>query len=84
MIKVLFLKGLPGSGKSTYAKKLIAENHNMYKRINKDELRAMLDDNKHSNDSEKFILQVRDAMILMALQNGKYVIIDDTNLAPKH
>ena len=84
MIKVFLTKGLPASGKSTWAKKLIAESPNSYKRINKDDLRAMLDDSKHSNDSEKFILQVRDAMILMAIEKGKHAIIDDTNLAPKH
>ena len=84
MIKVILTRGLPGSGKSTWAKKLIVENPNSYKRINKDDLRAMLDDSKYSNDSEKFILQVRDAMILMAIENGKHVIVDDTNLAPKH
>jgi predicted kinase len=77
-------KGLPASGKSAWAKKIISENPNSYKRINKDDLRAMLDDNKHSNDTEKFILQVRDALILMAIEKGKHVIIDDTNLAPKH
>lgn len=84
MIKVFLTKGLPASGKSTWAKKLIAENTNSYKRINKDDLRAMLDDSKYSKDSEKFILQVRDAMILLAIENGKHVIIDDTNLVPKH
>ena len=84
MIKVFLIKGLPASGKSTWAKKLITENPNSYKRINKDDLRAMLDDSKHSNDSEKFILQVRDSLILMAIEKGKHVIVDDTNLAPKH
>ena len=84
MIKVILTKGLPASGKSTWAKKLIAKYPNTYKRINKDDLRAMLDNNKHSNDSENFILQVRDAIILEAIDKGKHVIIDDTNLAPKH
>lgn len=84
MIKVFLTKGLPGSGKSTWAKQLISENPNSYKRINKDDLRAMLDDSKHSNDSEKYILQVRDSLILMAIENGKHAIVDDTNLSAKH
>lgn len=84
MIKVILTKGLPGSGKSTWAKQVIDENFNSYKRINKDELRLMLDNGKHSNDAEKFVLQVRDAIMLAAINDGKHVIIDDTNLASKH
>lgn len=84
MKKVFFTKGLPASGKSTWAKELINKNPNVYKRINKDDLRAMLDNSKHSTDSEKFILKVRDLLILEALENGKHVIVDDTNLAEKH
>ena len=38
MKKVIITKGLPGSGKSTWAKKLIDKNPNQYKRINKDDL----------------------------------------------
>lgn len=83
-MKVIMLKGLPASGKTTWAKEIIDKNPNSYKRINKDELRAMLDNSHHSNDAEKFILKVRDALILMALEEGKHVIVDDTNLAPKH
>lgn len=77
-------KGLPGSGKSTLAKKMIDENPNTYKRINKDDLRSMLDNSYHSKDSESFILKVRDTLILLSLEEGKHVIIDDTNLSPKH
>jgi len=84
MIEVILTKGLPASGKTTWAKEIIGKNPNKYKRINKDELRAMLDNSKHSNDSEKFVLQVRDALILMAIERGKHIIVDDTNLAPKH
>ena len=84
MIKVYLTKGLPASGKSTWAKKMLADNPNSYKRINKDDLRSMLDDSKHSDDSEKFILQVRDSLILMGIEAGKHIIVDDTNLASKH
>ena len=84
MIKVILTKGLPGSGKSTWAKGLVDNDPNTYKRINKDDLRAMFDNTRFSRSMEKFILKVRNQLILMAINEGKHVIIDDTNLAPKH
>lgn len=78
-MKVIMTKGLPGSGKSTWARKLKG-----FKRINKDDLRLMLDDSKWSRKNEEFILLMRDTMALSALQKGWNVVIDDTNLAPKH
>lgn len=84
MLQVIVTRGLPASGKSTWSKSVIDKNPNSYKRINKDDLRAMLDNDKHSTDMEKFILKVRDTLILLALQEGKHVIVDDTNLADKH
>ena len=45
--------------KSTYAKQLINENPNSYKRINKDLLREMFDNNHHSKDAEKFYLKCK-------------------------
>lgn len=84
MKKVIILKGLPASGKSTWAKEQIDKNPGMYKRINKDDLRAMLDNSKWSKANEKFILKARDLLILEALKDGKHVIVDDTNLYPKH
>ncbi|PSK94331.1 putative kinase [Taibaiella chishuiensis] len=77
------MRGLPGSGKSTWAKQLVTENPNSYKRINRDELRQMFDNGYVSNGNEKFIKQVRDMLILKALSDGKHVIVDDTNLSEK-
>lgn len=57
---------------------------NSYKRVNKDDLRSMLDAGQWSKDSERLVLKVRDYIVIEALQNGKHVIVDDTNLAPKH
>jgi predicted kinase len=84
MIKVILTKGLPASGKSTWAKKILSENPNSYKRVNKDDVRMMLDDGKFSKANESFVLKVRDSIIMLAIENGKHVIVDDTNLAPKH
>ena len=58
------LKGLPASGKSTYAKKLANKG---WTRVNKDDLRAMLNDGKWSRSNEKFVLKVRDFIVADAL-----------------
>ena len=80
---VIILRGLPASGKSTYARTLLDQNPGAYKRLNKDELRLMLDNNHHTTHNEKFIEKVRDLMLVEALWDGKHVIVDDTNLSDR-
>lgn len=84
MKTVTILKGLPASGKTTWAKTQVESFPGKYKRINKDDLRAMLDAGKWSKENEKFIIKTRNALILSALDEGKHVIVDDTNLHEKH
>jgi len=84
MKQVIMTKGLPASGKSTWAKDLITKHPGVYKRVNKDDLRAMLDVSKWSGSNEKFVLKIRDEIILKSLDEGKHVIVDDTNLHEKH
>jgi predicted kinase len=69
--------GLPGSGKSTWAKSQTG-----YKRVNRDDLRAMYDP-IWTPKSEILITQIRDTAIKLALTHGHNVISDDTNLDPK-
>ncbi len=84
-VKTLYITvGLPASGKTTWAKAKMAEHPGSYKRVNKDDLRAMIDAGKWSRDNEKFVLIIRDMMVVEALKAGKHAIVDDTNLAPKH
>lgn len=71
-------KGLPAAGKTTWAKKQNA------KRVNKDDLRAMIDNGKWSKKNEEWILACRNFLAVFYLNRGYDVIIDDTNLAPKH
>lgn len=84
MKQLIMTIGLPASGKSTWALQILAQQTGQYKRINKDDLRAMLDGGKWSRDNEKFLLRVRDYVTIAALQDGKHVIVDDTNFAPTH
>jgi len=81
MKKIIILRGIPASGKSTYAKKLVTDNPGMYKRINRDDLRAMLDSYHFSKSNEKFIKKTRDFLIKSSLESGKHVIVDDTNIS---
>lgn len=77
-------KGLPASGKTTWAKLEVAKSKGKVKRINKDDLREMIDDGIWSKENEKHILKVRDKLVVHYMSNGYDVIVDDTNLAPKH
>lgn len=76
-------KGLPASGKSTWAREEQSKNPNI-KRVNKDDLRSMLDNGIWSKGNEKFVLKLRNHIIESALESGNHVIVDDTNLAPFH
>lgn len=76
------LRGLQASGKSTWAKKMAREHG--FKVVNKDQLRAMLDDGQWSKDNERLIVKLRDEIIASCLSIGKSVIVDDTNFNSSH
>lgn len=83
MSKVLILKGLPASGKSTWAKKAVEDGHGDWIRVSRDDLRWMMHQYKFSNTREKMVVAVRNFVIEMALLKGKNVIVDETSLNPK-
>lgn len=82
-MRVLILKGLPASGKSTYAKELVSKNHN-WVRVNKDDLRTMMNNGEFSGKLEKQIVKTEREIAENALKLGKNVVIDDTNFNPTH
>jgi predicted kinase len=82
MKQLLFLKGLPGSGKSTYARELVKQGN--WKRLNKDDLRAMLDDSKWSKANEQLVNYWQEWLAKDILDKGINVIVDNTHLAPRH
>ena len=79
---LIMMKGLPGSGKSFAAKKMVNENHGLYKRVNRDDIRMMIDNGKWSRSNEKLVKIIRDSIIKQSLSEGFNVIVDDTNLDP--
>jgi polynucleotide kinase len=82
MTKILMLQGLPASGKSTYAKELARTKG--YIRVNKDDLRAMLNDGKYTGKNEKRVLKIEQIIVEEALTSGRNVVIDNTNFNPIH
>ena len=77
------MKGLPGSGKSTFAKQFVKDSGNAG-RINRDDLRAMVFDNVWSGKREDVIVQIEKAIAEVLLKNKLTPVIDDTNLTKKH
>lgn len=83
MSKLLILKGLPASGKTSYAKKLIEKDGGRrWLRVCRDDLREQMFNYIHSKPNEKLVRNVRDMMIIEGLVAGRDVIIDETNLRP--
>jgi len=85
MKKIILTKGVSASGKSTWAKQQVSLNPDTTIRVNKDDFREMLSNSTWGKHREKLVLQCRDAAVKNALNLGfGVVIVDDTNLHPKH
>jgi len=83
MGKIILLRGLPASGKSTFAKEYVAK-HPKSIRINNDDLRDMFHDGKWSSKNESVISKARNILIETFLLDDFTVLIDNVNLNPKH
>jgi len=84
MQTIIMCVGIPASGKSTWAKEEMRQHPNRYKRLNKDILRAMLDNGEWSMARERFLVDVRNYAVQKALLKGYDVIVDDTNFSNDH
>lgn len=82
MSKLIIMKGLPASGKSTKAEELVRASGNAV-RLNKDLLRTMMHFDKWSGRNEQATQDAEHELAKYFLSHGKNVIVDDTNLNPK-
>jgi len=82
MSKLIIMKGLPASGKSTKAEEIVRETGNTV-RLNKDLLRTMLHFDKWTGKNEQATQDAEHKLADFFLRAGKNVIVDDTNLNPK-
>ncbi len=80
------MTGLPASGKTTAARKLQAGAGGRTRRVNLDDLRAMLDlpaaERSRSWAHEQTVLAIQDAAVRAAVDDGFDVVVDNTHLTP--
>ena len=82
MSKLIITRGLPASGKSTWAKQWVLEDPEHRVRINQDDIRLML--GKYWVPSrEKLVQEIQFDAIVEALSKEFDVVIDNTNLNKK-
>lgn len=81
--RVIILRGLPGSGKTTWARDFIQHRH-WYRRISRDALREMFGFGYYEPKSEKTLVALRNALLVEVLREHPHVVIDDTNLTERH
>jgi len=79
---LMITRGLPGSGKTTWATAWVAGDQERRARVNRDSIRMMLGGVFNGGASEKRAIAARDSLILGLLRRGFDVVCDDTNLVP--
>lgn len=80
MLKLILTKGLPASGKTTWAKTYL-QAHPKTANLCKDDLRLQLLENQEREDR---VIKVRDLLTEHYFSEGYSVIWSDTNLNPIH
>lgn len=79
---LLIYRGLPGCGKTTAAKALMAANPKVpMVRINNDDLCLAV--NNTVNIGAENVTAIRETLLALFMSEGKYIILDNTNLAQK-
>ena len=82
-MKVIFTRGMPASGKSTWAKQFVKDNQD-YKRINRDSIRHMLSNYTFDDKNETLVTKIERETIFQLIQEGYNLVIDNMNLNDKN
>lgn len=82
MSTLTITRGLPGSGKTTYAKRWVSEDATRRSRVNRDDLREVLHGGAHNYDRplEQAVTWAHQGAVRTLLMSGRDVICDDMNL----
>lgn len=83
MTELVICRGLPSSGKTTWAVHWLSGEPNTRSRVNRDDLRQSLfalNAGALTHEQENAVTEVHHATIRALLKNGRDVVCDDTNL----
>ncbi|WMI33528.1 polynucleotide kinase [Streptomyces phage Kenrey] len=85
MLELVINRGIPGSGKSTYARKWVLTPGTRRARVNRDDIRKQL----YGVDfgvpiEETVVTAIEDQMIHTLLGEGVSVIVDDCNISQRY
>lgn len=84
MTKIILTRGLPASGKSTWAKEFARVNPNVV-RVSRDDLRTQLFPGADYRDiDEDLITEAETALVRAALRQGKTVVVDAMHLQQRY
>ncbi|WP_168442844.1 AAA family ATPase [Microbacterium sp. PF5] len=81
MVEAILTRGIPGSGKSTWARSWVAERPDERGRVNRDDIRMAVFGRPHGVD-ERVVTRVQNATIRALIEAGKDIVVDNTNLNP--
>lgn len=84
MAKLILTRGVPASGKTTWAKAWLAESPETRLRANRDDIRAMLGfEGIGTPEQERNVTEIQKKIVEQASSLGYDVVLDDTNLRAK-
>ena len=82
--KMLICRGVPASGKSTWAMEWVAESPDSRRRVNRDDIRyAVYGVYSDASINEQLVTEIENQQVENALVAGLDVVIDATNLNAK-
>jgi len=85
MSKMILTRGIPASGKSTWAKQWVLVDPDNRARVNRDDLRfALFVKPAYNSEQEILITKIEKDAANKLLKAGKDVVIDATNLRPQY
>lgn len=80
MLTVTILRGIPGAGKSFWAKEEVRKSPETTVRLNLDDIRSSLFNSHFSKNNEKLAQKILELSLIESLKAEKDCILDNTNL----